>query len=83
MPVRKNAPAVPAIIPSITPRLLRVPQAAQYLGATNWCVEELVRNDKLPFIVVGKYRVIDVQDLDEWIDAEKQAQFAQRLKSAA
>lgn len=80
---KKNTPvAVPAVVSSVVPRLLRVPQAAQYLGATNWCVEELVRGGKLPFLTVGKYRVIDVRDLDEWIDAEKEAQFVQAAKAA-
>lgn len=58
----------------IAPRLLRIPQAASYLSATTWYVEELIRGNKLPFVVVGKYRVIDVRDLDKWIDAEKQRQ---------
>lgn len=76
---KKQSPAVPVVVPSITPRLLRIPQAAQYLGATNWCVEEFVRNGKLPFLVVGKYRVIDIRDLDDWIDAEKKAQLGRAI----
>jgi len=63
----------------IVPRLLRIPEAAHYIGGTNWCVEELVRAKRIPFIVVGKYRVIDVRDLDAWIDAEKKAQFARAV----
>ena len=79
---KRSAPVVPSFIAPITPRLLRVPQAAQYIGATNWCVEELVRHGKLPFLTVGKYRVIDVRDLDEWIDAEKEAQSVQASRAA-
>jgi excisionase family DNA binding protein len=75
MPARKRN-FTPFIVPSITPRLFRVPQAAQYLGATNWFVEEQFRNRNIPFIVVGKYRVVDVRDLDAWIDAEKARQMA-------
>jgi excisionase family DNA binding protein len=63
----------------IVPRLLRIPEAALYVGGTNWFIEELVRNGKLPFLIVGKYRVIDIRDLDAWIDAEKKAQFARAI----
>jgi excisionase family DNA binding protein len=57
--------------PDVSPRLLRVPQAAQYLGATNWFVEELCRNKRIAFLTVGKYRVIDVRELDRWIEAQQ------------
>jgi excisionase family DNA binding protein len=63
----------------IVPRLLRIPEAAHYIGGTNWCVEELVRGKRIPFIVVGKYRVIDIRDLDAWIDAEKKVQLARAI----
>lgn len=59
---------------TIAPRLLRIPEAAGYLSATTWFVEELARTNKLRFVVVGKYRVIDVRDLDTWIEAEKARQ---------
>jgi excisionase family DNA binding protein len=55
----------------VRPRLYQIHQIAQYLGATNWFVEELMRDNKLPWIIVGKHRVVDVADLDKWIDAEK------------
>lgn len=54
-------------------RLLRIPEAARYLSAANWFVEELCRNKKIPSLILGKRRVIDVRDLDVWIDAQKQA----------
>jgi len=63
---------------SVPPRLLRIPEAAHYIGATNWCVEELVRAGRLRFLVVGKYRVIDVRDLDDWIEVEKERQAGKR-----
>ena len=55
---------------AISPRLLRIPQAAQYIGGTNWFVEELCRNKRITFLTVGKYRVIDVRELDRWIEAQ-------------
>jgi len=53
------------------PRLLRIPQAAQYIGGTNWFVEELCRNRRIAFLTVGKYRVIDIRELDRWIEAQQ------------
>jgi excisionase family DNA binding protein len=58
---------------TISPRLLRIPQAAQYIGGTNWFVEELCRNRQIAFLTVGKYRVIDVRELDRWIEAQQGA----------
>ena len=80
--VKKNSVA-PVLKPfSVVPRLLRIPEAAHYIGATNWFVEELVRENKITFLVVGKYRVIDVRDLDAWIDAEKGRQVGMQAVAA-
>jgi excisionase family DNA binding protein len=68
---------------AIQPRLLRIPEAAIYIGATNWFVEELVRANLIPFLTVGKYRVIDVCDLDTWIDEEKKLQFSHLPQTGA
>jgi excisionase family DNA binding protein len=59
--------------PVVSPRLLRIAQAAQYIGATNWFVEELCRKKQIPFLTVGKYRVIDIRALDRWIEAQSSA----------
>jgi excisionase family DNA binding protein len=75
---RNKPPCLDTLSPpkrvAIQPRLLRIPEAASYIGATNWFVEELVRANLIPFLTVGKYRVIDVCDLDSWIDEEKKLQ---------
>jgi excisionase family DNA binding protein len=55
----------------VSQRLLRIQDAARYLGATNWFVEELVRKKQIRSLVLGKRRVIDVRDLDAWIESEK------------
>jgi excisionase family DNA binding protein len=67
---------------AIQPRLLRIPEAAAYLGATNWFVEELVRASAIPFLTVGKYRVIDTCDLDTWIEKEKGVQWPQQRQQS-
>ena len=63
-------PKSPLVV-SISPRLLAIPTAAAYIGATNWFVEELLRSGELPFLIVGKHRVIDIQDLDFWVSKQK------------
>jgi excisionase family DNA binding protein len=60
------------LLPAVLiPRLLRLQDAARYLSATTWFVETLIRERKIPSLVVGKRRVIDVLDLDAWIEKEK------------
>jgi excisionase family DNA binding protein len=59
---------LPAVL---VPRLLRIQDAARYLSATTWFVETLIRERKIPSLIVGKRRVIDVLDLDVWIENEK------------
>ncbi len=75
MPARTLAASVAnasAVIPAVlVPRLLRIQDAARYLSATTWFVETLLRENKIPSLIVGKRRVIDVIDLDAWIEAEK------------
>lgn len=62
--VEKNAVAV-------APRLLRIQGAAAYLSATTWFVETLIREKQIPSLILGKRRVIDVRDLDIWIEQQK------------
>src|ERR1700674_4227419 len=57
--------------PPIIPRLLRIEDVAKYLSATTWFVEELIRNKKIRFMVLGKRRVVDVSDLNDWIEEQK------------
>jgi len=37
-------------------------------------VEELIRNKKIHFLVMGKRRVVDIHDLDDWIEEQKKPQ---------
>lgn len=57
---------------ALQPRLLTVQQAAQYLGATIWCVRELHWSRKVRAIRMGKRLVFDRLDLDTYIDAQKE-----------
>jgi excisionase family DNA binding protein len=66
----KNTDAVSG--PLIIPRGLRIKHVAQYVGATNWRVEEMLRKGELRFFWVGKAKVVDREDVDAWIEAQKE-----------
>ena len=57
--------------PSLIPRLLRITEAAIYIGGTVWAVRQLIWNRELPHIRVGKRIVVDRGDLDKWIDRQR------------
>lgn len=53
---------------SVAPRLLTVPQAADYLNTTVWQVRTLVWTRELPAVKLGKRLLVDRGDLDEFVD---------------
>jgi hypothetical protein len=55
----------------LAPRRLRIPDAAKYIAATNWQMETLLREGDVPFQWSGKYKVVDVRDLDAYVDRQK------------
>lgn len=63
----RNLPAV-----KVSPRLLRIKEAAEYLGASVWFVRNLIWEDKIPFLHLGQRFVIDRADLDAFVSANKQ-----------
>jgi hypothetical protein len=67
-------PSSPAFI--IAPRRLRIPDAAKYIASTNWFMETLLREGDIPYHWSGKYKVVDVKELDAYVD--RQAQSAKR-----
>lgn len=52
-------------------RLLNVPQTAAYLGCPVWTVRTLIWSRQIPVIKVGKGYLIDIRDLDAWIERTK------------
>ncbi len=53
--------------------MLTIPMVARYLSATNWFVEELIRSRQLPAQKYGKSWVVDLHDINTWIDRRKEA----------
>ncbi len=54
-----------------TRRLLRIAEAAAYLGATPWFVRSLIWSKAIPYVPCGKRYLIDRQDLDAYIEFAK------------
>jgi excisionase family DNA binding protein len=54
---------------ALSPRVLRIPEAAQWLATTTFHIEELMRSGTLPFRVVGKARVIEISDLNTYLES--------------
>jgi excisionase family DNA binding protein len=52
-------------------RLYTIPEAAEYLGRSPWAVRSMVWAGKLPAVKDGKRILVDVYDLDQWIDRNK------------
>jgi excisionase family DNA binding protein len=64
-PISNPAPTIPLR----SRHALTVPQAAVYLSVTNWWIEELIRNGKIPFRTLDNgsnesVRLLDCDDLD-------------------
>lgn len=79
---QSNVDTVPSV--TVVPRLLRIQDAARYLSSTTWFVETMLREKQIPFLIVGKRRVIDIRDLDDWIEQEKLQSIAEsRIDIAA
>jgi excisionase family DNA binding protein len=53
-------------------RLVSYSDAASYLGVSYWTVRSMVMNGQLPHVRAGRRVLIDVVDLDEWIEANKE-----------
>jgi len=52
-------------------RLLSVRETARYIGRTETAVRELVWNEKLPHIRSDRRVMLDIRDLDRWIDTNR------------
>ncbi len=52
-------------------RLYSVEEAARYLGRTVWGVREMLWAGKIPFIKDGRRVLVDIDDMDEWIEKSK------------
>jgi len=56
---------------AIVPRLLTVPQAAQYCSCPVWTIRNLIWGREIKVIRKGKAYLIPIEELDAWIDRTK------------
>jgi hypothetical protein len=54
---------------SLSPRGLRPPTAALYIGGTAGLIEQLWREGTIPYRLVGGVRVALIEDLDAYLDS--------------
>jgi excisionase family DNA binding protein len=52
-------------------RLYSVKEAASYLGRSVTALREMIWAGKLPYIKDGRRILLDVQDMDEWIEKSR------------
>ena len=52
-------------------RLLSIPEGGAYLGRTTWAVREMIWAGKLPIVRDGRRILLDIDDLDKWINQNK------------
>lgn len=55
----------------LAPRLCSIPEAATYLSLSPWTIREMVWRGDLPHVRAGRRALLDLRDLDAWIDREK------------
>jgi excisionase family DNA binding protein len=55
----------------IEPRMLRTPEAAQYIGVSEWQLRQMVASGEIAFIK-RKYFLFSVDDLDAWIKRNRE-----------
>jgi excisionase family DNA binding protein len=56
---------------SVLPRMLTIPESAEYLRSSVKFVRSLIWSRNLLYIRARKRYVIDKEDLDSWIDRTK------------
>ena len=52
-------------------RILTIKDASAYLGRSPWTVAEMVRTGKIAYIKDGKRKLLDINDINEWIMKNK------------
>ena len=72
-PLQNNSQKEEQRIDSPLPkRLYTIKEAGYYMGRTLWSMRELVWAGKLPIVRSGKRIFIDMKDMDNYIDKNKE-----------
>jgi excisionase family DNA binding protein len=57
--------------PTTTRRLPTIEQSSEYLALSKRSIHELLANCQLPGVKYGRKTMIDIRDLDQWIERNK------------
>jgi excisionase family DNA binding protein len=55
----------------LSKRLFSIKDSAVYLGRSVWAIREMLWAGKMPYVKDGKRILLDIQDMNEWIDRSK------------
>ena len=59
-------------------RLVNMREAGRLLGCSEWKVRELVWSGRLPFVRVGRLHMVEIGDIEKFIDSNKAINRAER-----
>ncbi|MFH0774173.1 MAG: helix-turn-helix domain-containing protein [bacterium] len=52
-------------------RLYSIKDASVYLGRSVWAIREMLWAGKIPYVKDGKRILLDINDMDSWIEKNK------------
>jgi excisionase family DNA binding protein len=53
-------------------KLYTTKEAGEYMGGLSaWLVCSMIRKGELPFVLIGRQKMLDVKDLEKWINVKK------------
>jgi excisionase family DNA binding protein len=55
----------------IPKRLFTTEEAGIYIAKSQWVVTKMIRDGELRYVPAGRSKLLDVKDLDAWIDRAK------------
>jgi len=56
---------------ALSKRLYSIKEGSIYLGRSEWALREMLWAGKMPYVKDGKRILIDINDMNEWIDQSK------------
>ena len=62
-------------------RLLSQEEVAECLVISTWKVDDMIEKGELPHVSIGRRKLVDIQDLDEWIEKYKEGGNGQSLQT--
>jgi excisionase family DNA binding protein len=67
----KGTQRIPNPVRQIAKRLYSIDEASIYLGRTVWAVREMVWAGKLPYVKDGRRILLDIEDMETWVEKNK------------